>query len=137
MDDAPALDGLDHVALRVRDLEASAAWYERVLGLRRAFADAWGPVPVVLLTPGGSRSGVALFPARADAGGPGLRGDVAVDHFAFRTTRAGFEAAMARLEAMGIPFDVQDHVVCESLYVADPDGHRVEVTTYEMAGRGG
>lgn len=29
------LQFLDHVALRVQDLEVSAIWYEKVLGLKR------------------------------------------------------------------------------------------------------
>ncbi|MGZ4216500.1 MAG: VOC family protein [Solirubrobacteraceae bacterium] len=33
------VQGIDHVALRVGDQEASKAWYRDVLGLKRAFAD--------------------------------------------------------------------------------------------------
>ena len=47
------VDGLDHVAIVVRDLSASIAWYQRVLGLERKYDDVWGDVPSVLLAPGG------------------------------------------------------------------------------------
>jgi catechol 2,3-dioxygenase-like lactoylglutathione lyase family enzyme len=36
------LDRIDHVVINCRDVEAMAAWYERVLGLRR---EVFGPVP--------------------------------------------------------------------------------------------
>jgi catechol 2,3-dioxygenase-like lactoylglutathione lyase family enzyme len=29
------IEGLDHVAIRVKDMERSATWYEEVIGLRR------------------------------------------------------------------------------------------------------
>jgi catechol 2,3-dioxygenase-like lactoylglutathione lyase family enzyme len=31
----PELTGVSHIGLTVRDAERSAAWYERVLGMRR------------------------------------------------------------------------------------------------------
>jgi hypothetical protein len=39
--DRPALGALHHVAVTVSDVEASAQWYERVLGLQRLPA----PIP--------------------------------------------------------------------------------------------
>jgi catechol 2,3-dioxygenase-like lactoylglutathione lyase family enzyme len=35
----PALTGIQHVGLTVRDIEASAEWYQRVLGLQRQFEE--------------------------------------------------------------------------------------------------
>ena len=32
-----------------------------------------------------------------------------------------------------IPFSFEDHTLAHSIYVFDPDGHRVELTTYELA----
>ncbi len=43
------LQGLDHIAITVRDIEASAAWYAEVLGLERRHSDVWGDVPTVVL----------------------------------------------------------------------------------------
>jgi catechol-2,3-dioxygenase len=36
------------------------------------------------------------------------------------------------LEPAGSPFDFQDHDVSHSIYFSDPDGHRLELTTYEV-----
>ncbi len=37
--DRPTLTGIQHVGLTVSDVEASEAWYGRVLGLQRAFVE--------------------------------------------------------------------------------------------------
>lgn len=36
---SPGLTGIQHVGLTVRDVEASAEWYQRVLGLHRQFEE--------------------------------------------------------------------------------------------------
>ncbi|MGB5355176.1 MAG: VOC family protein, partial [Eudoraea sp.] len=51
------IDFLDHVAIRVKDLKVSEAWYEKVLGLKKYQLDEWGPFPVFMLA---KKSGVAL-----------------------------------------------------------------------------
>jgi catechol 2,3-dioxygenase-like lactoylglutathione lyase family enzyme len=40
------LQGIDHVALTVRDVRRSVHWYMEVLGLERRFEEAWGNFPV-------------------------------------------------------------------------------------------
>src|SRR5262249_4177438 len=118
--------GLDHVALSVRDQGASARWYREVLGLERVHEEAWGNVPVMLVSKG---TGVALFPARSgEDGAPAVR----ILHVAFRVDRASFLAARRELEARGLEVEFQDHVVAHSIYFRDPDGHQLELTTYEL-----
>jgi catechol 2,3-dioxygenase-like lactoylglutathione lyase family enzyme len=128
------LHSLDHIALAVRDVAASAAWYADVLGLKRVHAEVWGDVPTMMSAPNGTM--IALFPARAETGGdapppPGGRGPRFL-HLAFRTDRAGFERAREDLAARGIAFHFQDHTVAHSIYFRDPDGHELEITTYEV-----
>jgi catechol 2,3-dioxygenase-like lactoylglutathione lyase family enzyme len=119
--------GLDHVALAVRDQEASERWYREVLGLERVHEEAWGNVPVMLVEGG---TGVALFRAREGTGGePAVR----ILHVAFRVDRASFEQARRELEARGLQVRFQDHHVAHSLYFDDPDGHQLELTTYELS----
>ena len=55
-DSGPVLAGLQHVGLTVRDVEASVAWYQRILGLQRQFEEPHhhsdqGGYAVVLGTP--------------------------------------------------------------------------------------
>jgi catechol 2,3-dioxygenase-like lactoylglutathione lyase family enzyme len=122
------LECLDHVGLTVADVGRSIRWYQKVLGLRRAHEAAWGEFPAVLEANG---SGVALFPR--DAGDLPPPPDP-LRHVAFRTSRRGLEAAKAELGARGIAFEERDYGVAWSVYMPDPDGHLVEITTYEVPG---
>ena len=36
------------------------------------------------------------------------------------------------LEKRGIKFEFQDHEIAHSIYFRDPDGHQLEITTYEV-----
>ena len=58
-----SIDYLDHVAIRVKNIDASARWYENVLGLTRKEVPEWGDYPIFLLT---GKTGIALFPATLD-----------------------------------------------------------------------
>jgi catechol-2,3-dioxygenase len=54
-------------------------------------------------------------------------------HFALRAaTRSDFREAQEHLSALGISFNLQDHGIAHSLYFVDPDGHKVEITTYDV-----
>ena len=55
------LQAIDHVALAVRDVEASAKWYCDVLGLERQHDDVWNGYPVFV---GKNDAAIALFPVR-------------------------------------------------------------------------
>ena len=120
--------GLDHVALAVRDPEAAARWYQDVLGLERKHADVWGSVPA-FVTSGGS--GLALFKVEGSAKPRPGRDVLTMRHVAFRVDRANFAKAQEVLKARGFDVEFQDHVVSRSIYFRDPDGHEIEITTYE------
>ena len=124
------LQGLDHIAITVRDVEASAAWYARVLGLERRHPDVWGDVPTMM---GVGETMIALFPVQGDVPKPGPGRDViAMRHFALRADRANYDKAKAELERRGIDYRFQDHIVSHLIYFHDPDGHQLEITTYEL-----
>jgi catechol-2,3-dioxygenase len=44
--------------------------------------------------------------------------------------RPNFEQARLDLDALGIAYEVWDHGICDSLYLADPEGHQIELTSY-------
>lgn len=125
------LEGLDHVALLVRDQARSIAWYRDILGLEQIYEAEWGGVPAVLVAPG-TRTGVALFAAENPQAGGVPSGAIAVAHVAFRIDGRGFEGAQAALADRGVPFRFEDHAVSHSIYFSDPDGHRIEITTYDV-----
>ena len=121
------IECLDHVAIRVRDMDISRQWYEEVLGLTSYRKDEWGDVPVFLLA---GTTGVALFPANNDLDQPDPKlKHIKIDHFAFRLANEDFEQARKRYEEIGLEYQFQDHHYFHSIYTRDPDGHIVELTT--------
>ena len=120
------LAGLDHVALTASDLDRAAKWYVEVLGFERMHAGVWGDVPTFV---GIGGTGIALFPKRRGDGGDI---DDCIGHVAFRATGAEFLTAQGELKARNIPFDFEDHEISHSIYFRDPDGNRLEITTYEL-----
>ena len=53
-------------------------------------------------------------------------------HLAFRANRENFLAAQRELQKRGIKFEFQDHEIAHSIYFRDPDGHQLEITTYDV-----
>ncbi|QCK15732.1 VOC family protein [Mangrovivirga cuniculi] len=124
------IEFLDHVAIRVADMEASTAWYEKVLGLKRYQLPEWGDYPVFLLS---GKSGIAIFPANVnDSKLDSTSKNVKIDHFAFNVTNENFEKAKKRYTELNLDFNIQDHHYFDSIYTKDPDGHTVELTTIKV-----
>jgi catechol 2,3-dioxygenase-like lactoylglutathione lyase family enzyme len=124
------LEGLDHVALGVRDVERSADWYVEVLGFERRFQGMWDGVPVFVAR---DKTAIALFPSGSDQSKSSLsRQRLGILHLAMRANRANFIAAQHELTKRGIAFHFTDHEISHSIYFRDPDGIELEITTYEL-----
>ncbi len=120
------ITGIDHVVLTVRDIEVSAAFYKRVLGLdcvtfgegRRALMV--GDQKINLHTLGMETRNHATIGA----------GDICL------TTDMAPAAVVEKLSAEGVAIDegpVQRSGArgpITSVYFVDPDGHLVEVSSY-------
>ena len=127
------LEGIDHVALAVRDVERSAKWYVEVLGFERLHEGMWNGIPIFI---GKGNTAIALFPARSgDSQSPARSGKIEMLHLAFRASRENFLGAQQDLKHRGIKFEFQDHEISHSIYFRDPDGHELEITTYDLKGR--
>jgi catechol 2,3-dioxygenase-like lactoylglutathione lyase family enzyme len=118
------LEGIDHVAIAVPDMERAIAWYREVLGFERLHAEEWNGVPAFV---GTGSTAIAFFPDKDNAGqrGPML-------HLAFRTNRAGFVRAQDELKKRGIEFHFEDHGIAHSIYFRDLNDLPLEITTYEL-----
>jgi catechol 2,3-dioxygenase-like lactoylglutathione lyase family enzyme len=123
------LEGIDHVALAVRDLRRSAEWYIEVLGFEHWHDGMWNGEPVFV---GKGKTALALFVARDPDVPDAPRGGLGMLHLAFRASGSEFIRAQAELQARGIAFQFQDHEISHSIYFRDPDGHRLEITTYDL-----
>jgi catechol 2,3-dioxygenase-like lactoylglutathione lyase family enzyme len=126
------IKGLDHVVLRVRDLDTSLGFYRDVLGCpveRRL--DELGLVQL--------RAGTSLIDlvpldsplGRHGGAGPGAEGRN-LDHFALTLARFDEAALREALLAAGVePGDVAMRYGAEgqgpSMYLQDPDGNVVEL----------
>ncbi|MEY2498273.1 MAG: hypothetical protein QOD12_1829 [Verrucomicrobiota bacterium] len=122
------LEGLDHAALAVSDVERSAQWYVDVLGFERRFEGMWENVPVFV---GLGQTALALFPAK-DRKLSAARAATRILHLALRADHKNFLAAQRDLTSRGIAFHFVDHAISHSIYFRDPDGHELEITTYDL-----
>jgi catechol 2,3-dioxygenase-like lactoylglutathione lyase family enzyme len=129
------VEGLDHVAITVADVEATLEWYERALGAERLHHELFlaGTIPIARLQVGGSCLSVhsAAAPAAPHAESPTVgsadlcfRWSGPVDDAVEALTGAGVE-----VELGPVPRPASDGVMGESVYCRDPDGNLIELLT--------
>ena len=118
---------LDHVAIYVKEMEVSIAWYSKVLGLKKYQLKEWGDFPIFMLS---GKTGVALFPANLDDEAVNQESrNAIIEHFAFNLTNNDFKKAQDYFNSIGVSFVFKDHHYFHSIYLKDPDNHKVELTT--------
>ncbi len=118
---------LDHVAIRVKNMNASIEWYTKVMGLKKYQIKKWGEFPVFMLS---GKTGVAIFPANVnDEKLNQLSKNIMIDHFAFNVSNNDFVKAQDYFKTINENFQFQDHLYFHSIYLKDPDNHTVELTT--------
>jgi len=129
---------IDHVELFVPERYAAARWYEQVLGLQivpesKQWAAAGGPL---MISSDEGSTKLALFEGQPTSALP----TAAFRRVAFRVTAQGFAEFLRNLPDLALldsrrqlvtPQSVVDHQQSYSIYFCDPDGHLLEVTTYD------
>ena len=122
-DPALRVKGLDHIVLRVADIDRAIDFYGRVLGchVERRLAE----IGLVQLRAGAAM--IDLVPRREDDD-EGRN----MDHFAVRIETMDVPALSAHLRRQGIdPGEVRRRYGAEgygsSIYITDPDGNTVEL----------
>ena len=129
--------GIDHVVIRVNNLETMTGWYRDVLGLKLER----GPGELGLAQLRAGRSLLDLVDASGElgrqAGAPPDRSAPNMDHVCFQLEPFDAAAIQAQLRQHGVEFgDIADRYGASgrgpSIYLTDPEGN-----TIELKGRGG
>jgi catechol 2,3-dioxygenase-like lactoylglutathione lyase family enzyme len=123
--------GVSELVLEVVDLEAAEAFYAGLLGL--PVVERWPDREAIWLM-AGERTRIGLW--RPQVGLEQGRGGVHV-HFAMHIEAADYDAAIAELREKGAQiaeheFGANQH--SRAAYLDDPDGHLVELWTWDVAG---
>jgi catechol 2,3-dioxygenase-like lactoylglutathione lyase family enzyme len=126
---------LDHLVLNVRDVEVSAAWYARVLGMTRD--DFQPPYGVARTSMKFGRMMLNLRPVDMDKATwfTGAEAVAGSDDLCFLTDLS-LDEVMRHLAACGVVVDVGPVArrgargEMTSVYCRDPDGNLIEVASY-------
>ena len=124
MADAAGVMKIGHLRFRVRDLESSIAFYRDQLGmsLHETVGDDFA-----FLGCGAAHHEIALMKA-PDSSTPPSSGELGFDHLAFELAdRRTFAEAFFRLQQAGVRVEPVDNGISWALYLADPDGNRLEL----------
>jgi glyoxylase I family protein len=129
--------GIHHFSPTVRDIEASAEWYEKVFSMVRvpftlAHHDREETGYAVLLMDPVSGLVIGLHHHEANGGEPFDEARTGLDHIGFTVpTRAGLDEWVAKLDALGVEHsgirDLTDPVPFSTLVFRDPDNIQLEL----------
>src|SRR5262245_46034993 len=126
--DTMRISALGHVALFVRDLDATRRFYRDVLGLTESGTGKNGRI--VFFSAGQRHHDISCELARAEGPGPQPKGVPGLYHIAF--TVDDLADARRWVESHGLtPFGEYERGFC----VRDPDGHEIELYTERVADR--
>jgi catechol 2,3-dioxygenase-like lactoylglutathione lyase family enzyme len=125
---APVLASIDHVALTVRDIDRSVAWYTALTGSAPVLDEDTGPFRHAVFAVGGTLLGLHSFPEGIDAR-PFSPRRLGMDHVAFACAdRSELVAWARRLTDMGVPHgEIVDAHYGSALAFTDPDGLPLEL----------
>lgn len=125
---------LDHIILKVNDLEASVEFYTSVMGFQNAGTD--GPFTVI-------RTGADFQIQLAPWGTEGF------EHYAFSVSRTEFDSIFTKVKESGLDYGPTFDSVgsntgpgvesgakgpAPTVYFNDPNRHLIEIRTYEDDG---
>lgn len=130
-----AVDRLDHLVITCRDVEISASWYQRVLGMER---EEFGPHRRTSLRFGGQKINLRPVSATQEEWFTGAAGGVpGTDDLCFIVTMKADQVA-EYLRACGVTIELGPVAKAgalgpiTSVYCRDPDGNLIEIATYSV-----
>lgn len=124
------VNAIDHLNITVSDLEASIGFYGRLFGFEIAEDCRDDSRPYVIM----GRAGVGWLALHAQANGDPPEGG-RINHWGFVVD--DFDGLQEQLQSLGVvalytdrwPGGVVEYPRSRSLYVADPDGNEIELTS--------
>ena len=124
------VDRLDHIVITAAEVEITAAWYQRVLGMER---EDFGPERRCALKFGGQK--INVRPADAMGWSTGRESQPGAQDLCF-ITAVGPLDVVAHLHSCGVlveagPLKKQGALgEINSVYCRDPDGNLIEIASY-------
>lgn len=123
--------GMQHIHLKVADIERSASFYENGLGMERVMEKHDGRM-VILTTPErGDVVTLSLGSIGCDVDGPGAPGENGgIDHFGFGLVdQREFDAAIDQLVTAGATLMHLTELApgWRSAFLRDPDGYAIQI----------
>lgn len=126
-----SIEAMDHVALTVKDPLLSMEWYQKYLGFLPVSMEGLdqGPPFILRVTTG---CYLNLFPADTPSPLPSPdHNTLAMRHVALRITYSRIHEVEKALESNGLNVSSFDYGPrCRSIFIADPDGHQIELIGY-------
>jgi catechol 2,3-dioxygenase-like lactoylglutathione lyase family enzyme len=126
------VQGIDHAAISVKDLEASLKFYTEVLGLKITEREYQKPGIEYFLDCGTSLIG--LIQGRKEEGEHYLQdGGLGGNHVSFRVHTKDFDAYVEALKKKNVTITYQKKRERSwSVYFLDPDGNKLEMTSWPL-----
>lgn len=131
----PKIRRIAHIVLFVADPEASAKWYQEVLGMTRVAQAKDGPYKGgIFMSFGYADHDIALFPEPA-----GASKGKEFEHIGLVVDCEGDLEKLQRLYGHLVKHNVRiaevlNHGVSKGVYFYDPDGHMLEVFCQQLEG---
>ena len=131
-----AVEAFDHIVLNVRDVEVAAAWYERVLGMKRVVTEPRPGRRVTSMHFGRNKINLRPVTATQKEWFTGNQVAPGSDALCFLTTSTPQQVA-DHLRACGVAIEEGPSEksgamgTLVSVYCRDPDGSLIEISSYK------
>jgi catechol 2,3-dioxygenase len=126
------IQGIDHVAFNVRELDKSLEFYTKVIGLKITEREPSKPGIEYFLDCGASLLGIIQAKDLASSHLFANEG-VGANHFSFRVQAQDFESMIAHLEEHQVKIEfAKKRPKSWSLYFYDLDGNKLEATAWPL-----
>lgn len=125
----PNFVGVSHIDLTVRDVQASAEWYQKVFGMAPVMTTDDGTRSAVVLWDASSKVAICVGSHVGNDGQPFDEARTGLDHLSLRVrTREELDEWAAHLDALGVDHSpIADEDYGSVLVFRDPDNIQLEL----------